>query len=221
MREIILDTETTGLNPKDGHRIVEIGCIEIINKVQTGNFFHSFINPQRDMPVEAYNIHGISEEFLQDKPLFSQMADEFLSFIKDASLVIHNASFDLKFLNHHLSSLKLPTIKNEVVDTLLLARKKFPGAPANLDALCKKFNVNLAKRTKHGALVDCELLAQVYIALMGLEKNSLFKKEKTSSPITQQNLAYKEPRVFTLSQEEQHAHDAFIKTIANNLWEKV
>jgi DNA polymerase-3 subunit epsilon len=219
MREIILDTETTGLNPKDGHRIVEIGCIEIINKVKTENFFHCFVNPQRDMPVEAYNIHGISEEFLQDKPLFNEVAGEFLSFIKDANLVIHNASFDLKFLNHHLTSVKLPSIKNQVVDTLLLARKKFPGSPATLDALCKRFNVSLSQRTKHGALVDCELLAQVYIELVRGEQNSLFKKEKPLNAIISP-LSYKEPRIFTLSEEEQHAHEEFIKTIANNLWEK-
>lgn len=178
MREIILDTETTGLNPLEGHRIIEIGCLEMIDKVLTGREFHCYINPQRDVPQEAYRIHGISSEFLQDKPLFSNIADEFLSFIDGATLVIHNARFDIGFINHELSRLgKVALDLGEVVDTLMMARKAFPGARANIDALCKRFKIDNTMRTKHGALLDAQLLAEIYIELTGGRQRSFILSE--------------------------------------------
>ena len=168
MRELCLDIETTGLDPRSGHRIVEIAVIELVNKVRTGNFFHSYVNPRRDMPREAFNIHGISSEFLRDKPIFDHIANKFLDFIKDAKIVIHNAAFDSKFLNYELKILGLPGLEmSNVIDSLTIARSKFPGSPASLDALCRRFNIDLTKRIKHGALLDTELLCEVYIELMG------------------------------------------------------
>lgn len=178
MREIILDTETTGLNPLEGHRIIEIGCLEMVDKVLTGREFHCYINPQRDVPQEAYRIHGISSEFLMDKPLFSHIADEFLSFIDGATLVIHNARFDIGFINHELSKLgKMALELSEVIDTLTMARKAFPGARANLDALCKRFKIDNTMRTKHGALLDAQLLAEIYVELTGGRQRSFILSE--------------------------------------------
>jgi DNA polymerase-3 subunit epsilon len=223
MREIILDTETTGLNPKDGHKIVEIGCIEMVNRVRTGKFFHHYINPKRDMPIEAYNIHGISSEFLQDKPIFQVIAREFIEFIEGATLIIHNASFDLKFLNHELSLVKLPSINDKlVIDTLLMARKKFPGSPASLDALCKRFNIDLTKRDKHGALLDSELLAEVYIELTGGIQSSLFKEPDATivQALDNQILLHREARNFSVSQEELSSHAEFVDKIKDAIWNK-
>jgi len=173
IREIILDTETTGLSPKDGHRIVEIGALEMVNKVLTGKQFHYYINPERSMPNEAYRVHGISEEFLKDKPLFQDVVEDFLEFIKEGSLVIHNAPFDIKFLNHELSLVnKAPLELLNAIDTLPIARKKFPGARASLDALCKRFKVDNSARQLHGALKDAELLAGVYVELTGGRQTS-------------------------------------------------
>ena len=168
MRELCLDIETTGLDPRSGHRIVEIAAIELVNKVRTGNFFHSYVNPRRDMPQEAFKIHGISGEFLRDKPIFDHIANKFLDFVKDTKIVIHNAAFDTKFINYELKIIGLPELNmKNVIDSLTIARQKFPGSPASLDALCRRFNVDLTKRTKHGALLDTELLCEVYIELMG------------------------------------------------------
>lgn len=173
LREIVLDTETTGLNPYEGHRIVEIGALEMVNKVLTGNKFHFYINPQRDMPNEAYKIHGISSDFLRDKPVFQEVADEFLEFIKDGKLVIHNAPFDIKFLNYELSLLNLPSLElSEAIDTLIIARKNYPGARVNLDALCKRFKIDNSSREFHGALLDAALLAEVYVELTGGRQTS-------------------------------------------------
>jgi DNA polymerase III subunit epsilon len=164
MREIALDTETTGLDPSSGHRVVEIGCVELMGHVRTGNHFHTYLNPERDMPREAENIHGLSSTFLADKPLFKTIARAFLEFIGDDPLIIHNAAFDLKFLNAELNALDLPLIEfARATDTVLIARRMFPGSPANLDALCKRFNIDTSARTKHGALLDAELLADVYL----------------------------------------------------------
>lgn len=188
MREIILDTETTGLNPLEGHRIIEIGCLEMINKVLTGREFHCYINPQRDVPQEAYRIHGISSEFLIDKPLFSHIADEFLAFIEGATLVIHNARFDIGFINHELSKLgKMALELNEVIDTLTMARKAFPGARANLDALCKRFKIDNTMRTKHGALLDAQLLAEIYVELTGGRQRSFVLSETGNTQTTVQD----------------------------------
>ncbi|MBL3284424.1 DNA polymerase III subunit epsilon [Rickettsiales endosymbiont of Paramecium tredecaurelia] len=175
MREIILDTETTGLDPETNHRVVEIGAIEMINKFVTGRKFHTYINPQRDMPTEAYRIHGISEAFLKNKPLFADIVDDFLSFIGDSVLVIHNAPFDIKFLNHELSLVnrgKLDILNT--IDTLLLARQMFSGNRNSLDALCKMFKIDNSARQLHGALLDASLLAEVYIELTGGRQSKLF-----------------------------------------------
>lgn len=168
MREIVLDTETTGLDPATGDRIVEIGCIELINRMATERTFHEYINPERDMPREAENVHGLSSKFLADKPRFAEVADAFLAFIGDDPLIIHNAAFDMKFLNAELQLIGKPAIPyTQAVDTLLIARKKFPGAPASLDALCRRFGVDNSNRELHGALLDSELLAGVYLELSG------------------------------------------------------
>jgi DNA polymerase-3 subunit epsilon len=168
MREIVFDTETTGLNPLGGDRIVEIGCVELMNRLPTGETFHVYLNPERDMPDGAFRVHGLSSEFLSDKPLFSAVADDFLTFIGDSALVAHNASFDMGFINAELVRLKLPVIDNErVIDTLQLARRKHPFGPNSLDALCQRYNIDNSRRTKHGALLDSEILAEVYIELTG------------------------------------------------------
>ena len=168
MREIVLDTETTGFEPTEGHRIVEIGAVELFNHVPTGRTYHQYINPKRMMPKEAFEVHGLGDDFLRDKPLFPAIAQAFLDFIADAPLVIHNASFDMKFLNAELAAANLPPLPAaRAVDTLLIARKKFPGSPASLDALCRRFNIDNSMREKHGALLDSEILAEVYLELVG------------------------------------------------------
>ena len=174
MREIILDTETTGFDPKRGDRLIEIGCIEIFNRIPTGAEYHCFVNPERDVPVEAQNIHGISTDFLKDKPLFAKVAKKFLDFIGDDTLVIHNAQFDIGFLNFELERAGHKTLTmDRVVDTLALARRKHPAGPNTLDALCKRYGIDTSKRTKHGALVDSLLLAEVYIELLGERQAAL------------------------------------------------
>jgi DNA polymerase III subunit epsilon len=174
MREIIFDTETTGLSPREGHRLVEIGCIEVINRFPTGKVFHKYLNPERDMPFEAFEIHGLSSEFLKDKPLFADVANEFEAFISGAQLVAHNAGFDIGFINAEFARVgKPPITMDRVVDTVVLARRKFPGAKASLDALCARFGVDNSKRTKHGALLDAEILAEVYSELLGGKQSAL------------------------------------------------
>jgi DNA polymerase-3 subunit epsilon len=174
MREIVLDTETTGLDPLRGDRLVEIGCIEIFNRMPTGQSFHRHLNPERDVPAEAFAVHGLSSEFLADKPLFGHVVEEFLEFIADAPLVIHNASFDIAFINAELDRIKRPLIARErLVDTLLLARRKHPGVSNRLDDLCSRYAIDNSRRTKHGALLDAELLAEVYIDLIGARQSQL------------------------------------------------
>jgi DNA polymerase III subunit epsilon len=174
MREIVLDTETTGLDPLRGDRLVEIGCVEIFNRMPTGQTFHRHINPQRDMPAEAFAVHGLSSEFLNTKPLFAEVADEFLEFIGEAPLVIHNASFDISFINAELERIQRPMIARErLVDTLLLARRKHPGVSNRLDDLCSRYAIDNSRRTRHGALLDAELLAEVYIDLIGARQSQL------------------------------------------------
>jgi DNA polymerase-3 subunit epsilon len=229
MREICLDIETTGLDPKDGHRIVEIACVELINKVRSGKTFHTYVNPRRDMPAEAFAIHGISGEFLKDKPIFDHVAHKFLEFVEGAKIVIHNAAFDTKFLNYELNVLGLPPLpKENVLDSLQIARSKFPGSPASLDALCKRFNIDLSRRTKHGALLDTELLCDVYVELMGGLQSGLGfeaakkttadeKKSENSAEVKiQRNLP---KRDFPVSVEDLEQHKEFIlKNFKNNLW---
>lgn len=222
MREIVLDTETTGLYADRGDRIVDIGCVELINHRPTGKVYHQYLNPERAMDAEALAVHGITDEYLQDKPKFAEVVDEFLSFIGDDPLVIHNAPFDIGFLNMELGKVNRPLLSMErVVDTLVWARKKYPGSPVNLNALCKRFGVDLSKRTVHGALVDCELLADVYLAMI-LDKELKFtqpteiKEKKTSlKNVSRETLA---PRKFEISEEELSAHEAFLEKIKNNLW---
>ena len=168
MREIVLDTETTGLDPQDGHRIVEIGAVELYNHVPTGNVYHQYINPLISMPDQAFAIHGLSDEFLSDKPKFSEIAKEFLGFIGSAKLVIHNAAFDIKFINAELKSIDEEEITfDRATDTLAIARKKFPGSPASLDSLCRRFKIDNSARVVHGALLDSQILAEVYLELVG------------------------------------------------------
>ena len=168
MREIVIDTETTGLDPQNGHRIVEIGCVELLNTIPTGAIFHSYVNPERDMPEQAFEVHGLSSEFLAEKPVFAGVVRDFLAFVDGARIIAHNAEFDMRFLNAELAILGIPPIaQDRVVDTLSLARRKFPGSANSLDALCARFGIAAARRTKHGALLDAELLAEVYAELTG------------------------------------------------------
>lgn len=174
MREIVLDTETTGLDPATGDRVVEIGCVELLNRIPTGTSYHVYINPERSMPEEAFRVHGLSSEFLSDKPRFAEIAEEFLAFIDEDALVIHNAAFDVGFLDAELAKLGKPKISRaRVVDTLMLARRKNPGGAASLDALCSRYGIDNSKRTKHGALLDSEILAEVYLELLGGRQASL------------------------------------------------
>jgi DNA polymerase-3 subunit epsilon len=168
MREIVMDTETTGLDPETGHRIVEIGAVELMNHVPTGRHYHQYLNPERAMEAEAFAVHGLGDDFLRDKPCFRECGQAFLDFIGDARLVIHNAAFDMKFINAELGWIKLPAIPyDRAVDTLAIARQKFPGSPASLDALCRRFGIDNSSRTLHGALLDSEILAEVYLELIG------------------------------------------------------
>ena len=223
-REIVLDTETTGLDPNSGHRMVEIGCVELIDGLRTGAFFHAYLNPERDVPHEAFRVHGLSTQFLSDKPIFSEKVDDFLEFVADSMLVIHNAAFDMKFVNFELGSLGFPAISmDRTIDTVLIARKKFPGSPANLDALCKRFNIDLSGRTKHGALLDAELLADVYLDLMG-GRQAMFALGATeqiiasSEQIITQIKTTLEARIFTVSEEEEEAHKIMLEKLKNPLW---
>ena len=173
MKEIVLDTETTGISVKEGHRIVEIGCIELDNLIPTKNKFHCYLNPERKVSEKAFEVHGYTDEFLSKQKKFSEITDEFLEFIKDKRLIIHNAEFDLSHLNNELKILGKKNINNEIVDTLILARDKFPGSPSNLDALCKRYRIDNSRRTKHTALIDCDLLAKVYINLIDQKEPTL------------------------------------------------
>ena len=192
MREIVLDTETTGLSVKDGHRIVEIGCIELDNLVPTKNKFHYYLNPERKVSEKALEVHGYTDEFLSDKKKFSEIADEFLSFIKDKKLIIHNAEFDLSHLNNELEILGRKKLNNEIRDTLTLARDKFPGSPSSLDALCKRYRIDNSKRAKHTALIDCDLLTKVYINLIDQKEPTLDfqKQDEKSMDIQKSNISY-------------------------------
>lgn len=223
MREIILDTETTGVDPASGHRIVEIGCVEVICGIRSGKFFHTYLNPERDMPIEAERVHGLSQQFLLDKPLFAEKVDDFLAFIAESPLVIHNAAFDMKFINAELARAGFrPIAMTRAVDTVLMARKKFPGSPASLDALCKRFNIDLSGRTKHGALLDAELLADVYVELCGGKQALLFEETKSAQHISTVTVAVAQAqrpvRHFAPSAAELEAHAAFVATLKNAMW---
>ena len=214
MNEIFLDTETTGLSFKSGHRIVEIACVETKDLVPTNKIFHKIINPERDMPEEAFNVHGFSEEFLKNKETFCQVADEFINFIKGKKIIIHNAPFDLEFLNGELGLLKKNSIdKNFVIDSLDVARNKYPGASNSLDALCKRFNIDLTRRTKHNALLDCNLLREVYINLLDVKepKFNLSNYSDDTQKIFNKEKIYNK-RILEINDSELENHRNFLKS---------
>lgn len=225
-REIVLDTETTGLDPASGHRIVEIGCVELMGGIRTGQFFHCYLNPERDVPDEAYRVHGISTEFLKDKPIFSEKVDEFMEFIASDPLVIHNAGFDMRFINAELERLGFSALPmDRATDTVLIARRKFPGSPASLDALCKRFEIDLTARTKHGALLDAELLADVYLELLGGRQAMLVLDAQAASnalPGSEGSAARerREPREFPIAPEEAEAHAQMLTKLKKPVWEE-
>lgn len=228
MREIILDTETTGLDPKSGDRLVEVGCVELLNRIPTGREFHRYINPERDVPAEAVAVHGLSGTFLEDKPLFAHVAEEFLDFIGEDSLIIHNASFDIGFLNAELGRISLPAITmDRVTCTLQLARRRHPAGPNNLDALCKRYGIDISKRTKHGALKDSLLLAEVYIELLGARQAALglaVGAADGSEMGAARRRTVKQrstPLKSRLTVEAEAEHRAFVETLgANALWHR-
>ncbi len=227
MRELVLDTETTGFEPAEGHRIVEIGAVELVNLMPTGRSYHQYINPQRDMPQGAFEVHGLSEEFLNDKPVFAEIADAFLDFIAGDRLVIHNAAFDMKFLNAELDWAAKPQLGPEqAFDTLSLARKKFPGAPASLDALCRRFGIDNSARTKHGALLDSEILAEVYLELLGGQQPDFALATSSESSDTGGQMPRaplpRRPAALPsrLTEAERQAHDAFIASLGEKaIWQ--
>jgi DNA polymerase III subunit epsilon len=222
MREIVLDTETTGFDPSTGDRIVEIGCVELHNHMATGKTYHQYINPQRDMPEDAFKVHGISTDFLVDKPVFARIGQAFLDFVGDAKLVIHNASFDMKFLNAELGWMGLPPLPmDRAIDTLLIARKKFPGSPASLDALCRRFGVDTSARTLHGALLDSEILAEVYLELIGGRQPDFGLSSNTGGAGSSETDAWRPvaratPLPSRLTTAEQAAHDALVKKLGDS-----
>ena len=225
MREIVLDTETTGLDALRGDRLVEIGCVEILNRMPTGQVFHCYINPERDMPAEAFAVHGLSTEFLANKPLFHEVVEHFLEFIGDAPLVIHNASFDIAFINAELDRVKRTAIpRDRLVDTLLLARRKHPGVSNRLDDLCSRYAIDNSRRTKHGALLDAELLAEVYVDLVGARQSQLILTQDSQeirigaagdTPRRQRE----QPLLPRLTDAEREAHRAFVATLGDKpIW---
>lgn len=226
MREIVLDTETTGFDPTTGHRVVEIGCVELINHVRTGETFHVYLNPERDMPEEAFNVHGLSEEFLSDKPLFAEIAEAFCEFIGESRLVIHNADFDMKFLNWELKAIGQPLLpKERALDTVAMARKRFPGSPASLDALCRRFGIDNSNREKHGALLDAELLSDVYLELIGGREPGLAlasARQAAAAAAAQIETVRqaRSPRPHAATEEERAAHGEFVAKLTDALWLK-
>ena len=213
MKEIVLDTETTGLSVKDGHRIVEIGCIELENLVPTKNKFHCYLNPERKVSEQALKVHGYTDQFLSDKKKFVDVVDDFLNFIKDKRLIIHNAEFDLSHLNHELKILNKEPIKNEIIDTIILAREKFPGSSTSLDALCKKYRIDNSKRTQHTALIDCDLLGKVYINLIDQKEPTLnFQNQEIErNEVSIKNVLYFK-KVIKPTDQEKINHEKYLKT---------
>lgn len=222
MREIVLDTETTGFEPETGDRIVEIGGVELLNHMPSGRTYHQYINPERSMPQDAFEVHGLGDDFLRDKPVFKAIAQEFLDFVGDARLVIHNASFDMKFLNAELGWVGLPKLPMEqALDTLAIARKKFPGSPASLDALCRRFGIDNSAREKHGALLDSEILAEVYLELIGGRQPDLVLAQSSAQKNTglPDNEWRPQPRPNSLpsriTDKEKAAHDEFVNSLGD------
>jgi len=233
MREIVFDTETTGLDPRSGDRLVEIGCIEMVNRVPTGSVFHCYFNPERDMPAEAEAVHGLSITFLSDKPKFAEKTGEFLDFIGDSPLVAHNAGFDFGFMNNELEMCGLePVSRDRMIDTVAIARRKHPGAKLSLDALCSRYGIDRSHRTKHGALLDAELLAQLYVELMGgrqiglelaadvaarAEAVAMQETVMVSGSVTR---TFRSPRPHAASAEELTRHDAFMAGFSEPIWSR-
>jgi len=233
MREIALDTETTGLDPKSGHRVVEIGCVELINHVPSGKVYHQYINPERDMPVEAERVHGLSVDFLSGHPVFADIATAFVDFVGDAKLVIHNASFDMGFINAELSALEIDTIPMaRAIDTVTMARRKFPGAQASLDALCRRFGIDLSERSLHGALLDARLLADVYLELLGGRQHGMDLAADVAATVSQDASSddvgvsdvstdgRRAPRPHAPSAEELALHNTFIESLTDPIWRR-
>jgi DNA polymerase III subunit epsilon len=225
LREIVLDTETTGLDPYQGHRLVEIGCIELVNRIPSGQTFHRYLNPERDMPAEAFAVHGLSADFLRDKPPFAEIAEELIAFIGDAPLVAHNAMFDLGFLNAELERARKPlVIRERLIDTLLLARRKHPGGSNGLDGLCARYGIDNSRRTKHGALLDAEILAEVYVELIGARQAQLILVESGTSvtgtvAATAVIRVRPQPLAPRLTADELEAHLAFVATLGEQaIW---
>ena len=223
MRQVVLDIETTGLEYKEGHKIIEIACLELSNYLPTGKIYQTFINPERESSSSAKEKHGISDDFLKDKKLFNEIVPDFLKFVKDSTIVAHNGIvFDIPFLNYELRFNKLNIIKNPIIDTLILARKLFPGSPANLDALCRRFDIDLSVRKKHGALIDARLLAKVYLELKGGQQpNLILESEEKKEKIEEVKIIKKKilkDRKFVLSSEEIEKHKDFIKKIKSPIW---
>lgn len=225
MREIVLDTETTGFDPETGDRIVEIGAVELYNHVATGRTYHQYINPERTMPAEAFEVHGLGDDFLRDKPKFAEIGRAFLDFVQDSKLIIHNASFDMKFLNAELGWMKLPLLPwDQAIDTLSIARQRFPGSPASLDALCRRFNIDNSSRTLHGALLDSEILAEVYLELIGgrqpdLSLSVASVESESAAGGKWRPMPRPAPLPSRLTEDERKAHDAFIKSLGESaLW---
>lgn len=225
MREIVLDTETTGMDPSEGHRLVEVGCVELENHLPTGRVFQSYFNPQRDVPADAARVHGLTTEFLKDKPLFTEKVADFLDFIQDSTLVIHNAEFDVKFLNAELKAAGFPGINmKRVIDTIPIARQKYPGQPANLDALCRRFKIDLEERKYHGALLDSQLLAEVYLELKGgrqhglglMSELAIAGSAQLNAKIRRQKRAH---RTFGVTEQEVATHAAFMGKFKTTLWD--
>lgn len=227
MREIVFDTETTGFEPEEGHKIIEIGCVELINHIPTGRTYHQYINPERDVPRDSYAVHGLSEEFLRDYPTFGEVVGDFLDFIgENSKLVAHNAQFDMNFINYGLKEFGFPSLdRRRVIDTLMLAREKFPGSPASLDALCRRFDIDNSNRTLHGALLDSELLAEVYLELLGGRQHGLTWAE-SSNVFDNPNVSLmkkrhkREPRNFSPTPEEIKAHEDLLNEISDPIWKK-
>jgi len=225
MREIVLDTETTGLESTEGHRLLEIGCIELVNRIPTGNIFHRYLNPERDIPAQAFAVHGLSAEFLSDKPLFAAVVDDLLAFLADDPLVAHNSAFDLGFLNAELARTARPLLVRErMVDTLLLARRKHPGSSNRLDDLCARYKIDSSRRTKHGALLDAELLAEVYVELVGARQAMLGLAEAASGMADSRGAsatlrARPTPLPARITAAERAAHRAFVAGLGPaNVW---
>ncbi len=225
MREIVLDTETTGLDPFQGHRVIEIGCVELVNRFPTGKTFHCYVNPEREVPAEAFAVHGLSADFLKAKPTFAEIAEDFLAFVEDAPLVIHNAAFDLAFLNAELERMgRQPLARDRLLDTLMLARRKHPGGPNRLDDLCARYGIDNSRRTKHGALLDAEILAEVYLELIGARQAQLGLGELATDGggARRADIAARRrevPLAPRVSEAERIAHLAFVATLGSGaIW---